>query len=89
MEAYAMERPVIGAAIGGIPELVREGETGVLYPSGNAEALAARLKEFDVKSDNDIIAMGKEARNWVEAEFAGVLYRDRIREVYKSLGVQC
>lgn len=89
MEAYALERPVIGAAIGGIPELIREGETGAVFPSGDAEALAARLREFSAKSDDEILAMGKAGRRWVEADFTAVRYRERLLDLYRSMGVVC
>ena len=37
LEAYATGKPVIGANIGGIPELIRDGETGALFKSGDVE----------------------------------------------------
>lgn len=89
MEAYALERPVIGAAIGGIPELIREGETGAVFPSGNAEMLAARLVEFSRKPDDEILAMGKAGRRWVEQDFTAVHYRERLLDLYRSMGVAC
>lgn len=89
MEAYALERPVIGAAIGGIPELIREGETGEVFPSGDAEALAARLVEFSRKPDDEILAMGKAGRRWVEQDFTAVRYRERLLDLYRSMGVAC
>ena len=39
MESQMYRTPVIGADIGGIPELIKHGETGLLYESGNTEAL--------------------------------------------------
>lgn len=39
MESQLYGTPVLGARIGGIPELIREGETGELFPSGDREAL--------------------------------------------------
>ena len=87
MEAYALERPLIGADIGGIPELVKVGETGVLFPSGDAEALAERLREFSALSDADILAMGKAGRRWVEQDFTAARYRERLVELYASMGV--
>ena len=44
MEASALARPVIGAKIGGIPELIREDETGFVFRAGNVDALAAVLE---------------------------------------------
>jgi glycosyltransferase involved in cell wall biosynthesis len=89
MEAYALERPVIGAAIGGIPELIRVGETGAVFPSGDAEALAARMTEFMQKADDDILSMGKAGRRWVEEDFTAVRYRERLIELYCGMGVRC
>jgi glycosyltransferase involved in cell wall biosynthesis len=88
MEAYALERPVIGADIGGIPELIRVGETGALFPSGNAEALAEQLRHFSALSDADILAMGKAGRAWAEQDFTAARYRERLLELYASMGVQ-
>jgi glycosyltransferase involved in cell wall biosynthesis len=44
MESFSRGTPVIAAKSGGIPELVREGETGFLFEAGNVEALAASLR---------------------------------------------
>jgi glycosyltransferase involved in cell wall biosynthesis len=42
-EAMACARPVIAARTGGLPEVVRDGETGFLAPPGDAAALAERI----------------------------------------------
>ncbi|HEX8692855.1 MAG TPA: glycosyltransferase family 4 protein [Longimicrobium sp.] len=44
VEAFAAGAPLVAARTGGIPELVRDGETGVLFPPGDARALAAALR---------------------------------------------
>ena len=41
LEALALERPVVAAPVGGIPEIVIDGETGVLTPAGDPDSLAA------------------------------------------------
>ena len=43
LEAMERSRPVIAAAIGGLGELVRDGETGLLVPPGEAEPLRAAI----------------------------------------------
>ena len=45
LEAYAAGVPVVASASGGIPEIVRDGETGFLVPPGNPVRLAARIRE--------------------------------------------
>lgn len=46
MEAMALRRPVLTTYVAGIPELVRPGEGGWLFPAGDVDALAAVLEEF-------------------------------------------
>jgi glycosyltransferase involved in cell wall biosynthesis len=87
MEAYALERPVIGAAIGGIPELVRAGETGALFASGNHLELAIRLGEFSAMTTTEILNMGKAGRAWMEREFTAAHYRQRLLDLYCEMGV--
>lgn len=43
LESLQVGTPVVGSDFGGIPELIREGETGYLFPVGNATALAERI----------------------------------------------
>ncbi len=85
LEGYASGRPVIGANIAGIPELVREGETGTLFPSGNVDALAGALERFGNLPDSRLAEMGKAGRRWVERDFNPTIYRDRLLELYGSL----
>lgn len=86
LESYALGRPVIGADIGGIPELVRP-DTGWLFPSGNQEALAGCLREVQAAAPATLSEMGYQARCWVEADFSSTRYFERTRELYGSLGV--
>ena len=46
MEAMALRRPVLTTFVAGIPELVRPGETGWLFPAGSVDELAAAMEDF-------------------------------------------
>ena len=85
MEAYALGRPVIGSAIGGIPELIREGETGSTVPPGEVELLASELARFAAQPDSKLRDMGLRGRAWMEADFSVEVYRDRIVDLYASM----
>jgi glycosyltransferase involved in cell wall biosynthesis len=88
LEAYAAGRPVIGAANAGIPELIREGETGALFPTGDVAALADVLARFAALPDGRIAAMGAAGRAWVEKDFSPSVYLQRQLDLYDSLGVR-
>lgn len=46
MESQMYGTPVLGANIGGIPELIQNGETGELFESGNREDLKAKIRKL-------------------------------------------
>jgi glycosyltransferase involved in cell wall biosynthesis len=46
LEAMSSQRPVVASNAGGIPDLVWEGKTGLLFESGSPESLANRLREI-------------------------------------------
>lgn len=88
LEAYALAKPVIGADIGGIPELIKEGETGFLFPSGSVEGLKAAIERMRDLSDGAVAEMGQRARGFVAERFTAELYRERMLDLYASLGVR-
>ena len=46
IESLMLGTPVLGARIGGIPELIRDGETGELFTSGDAQDLTAKIRDL-------------------------------------------
>ncbi|MFM1987073.1 MAG: hypothetical protein RJA99_30 [Pseudomonadota bacterium] len=87
LESFAMGKPVIGARIGGIPEMVRDGETGWLFESGRVDELAARMRTARDTPDAGIETMGRAARADVEARYARERYVESMRALYHDLGV--
>ena len=68
MEAMAAGLPVVSTAVGGVPELVREGETGLLVPSEDTGALAQAIQAL-VDNPARRQAMGVAARQHAVASF--------------------
>jgi len=68
MEAMAAGLPVVSTAVGGVPELVRAGETGLLVPSEDAGALAQAMQAL-VDDPARRQAMGAAARQHAVAHF--------------------
>lgn len=68
MEAMALGVPVVSTNVSGIPELIRNGENGLLVPAGDAEALAQALgRILREPALRERLAM--HARTTIEAEF--------------------
>lgn len=68
LEAMAWMRPVIATRAGGLPELVRDGETGFLVNNGHVRDLAAALKNYLIAPEK-AHATGLRARDRLERDF--------------------
>jgi len=87
LEAYALGKPVVGARIGGIPELLQQDVTGLGFESGDVASLSAAMRAIADKPDAAIEEMGRRARLWVETEFTAAMYKNRVDAIYRELGV--
>jgi glycosyltransferase involved in cell wall biosynthesis len=84
LEAQATGRPVVAFAGGGIPEVVRDGETGWLVRDRSPHALAARMREAMADPDR-ARAFGEAARRWVDAEHRIERMCSGYGEAYRAL----
>ncbi|MDD5363771.1 MAG: glycosyltransferase family 4 protein [Gallionellaceae bacterium] len=87
LEAYACGKPVIGARIGGIPEMVKPDATGLLFESGNVDELAVCLGRMATTPDEEVAEMGRVARQYVSTTFTSQRYLNDMLALYAELGV--
>ncbi len=84
LEAMALARPVVATAVGGIPEAVARGETGLLVPPNDPSALSAAI--LDLAADpSKRRAFGERGRRRVEERFTVDLMAQRTLEVYRRV----
>ena len=82
LEAMERARPVIASAVGGLPEIVAHGETGLVVPSADADALAGAIVALagDLPQAS---AMGVAGRERALTKFTPEQSAARIEELYK------
>ena len=83
-EALAIETPVVGTDLEGIPELVVDGETGLLVPPRNPEALAQAILRM-LENPTRAKAMARAGRKRVEAQFSTAVKVRRTEALYERL----
>ncbi len=84
LEAFSRTRPVIGSNIGGIPELVEHGKTGILCESGNSSYLASEISK--VIADPDLTSsLGNTAYQTLKHNWPSERHYARLMGVYQSL----
>ena len=84
IEAMAAGLPVVASAVGGVPELVVDGETGILVPPRDPEALAAALAAL-VTDRERCRTMGAAARARAETTFDLAAFQHAHVEAYERL----
>ena len=65
MEAMSLGRPVLTTLVAGIPELVRAGESGWLFPAGDVDEIAAAIESCLLATPEELGGMGRRARERV------------------------
>jgi colanic acid/amylovoran biosynthesis glycosyltransferase len=83
LEAMALGTPCVATGVTGIPELVRDGETGLCVPEGDPDALAQALGRM--LDDKPLRArVSRAGRALVEREFDRTINAARLREVFDA-----
>lgn len=84
LEAMSTAKPVFASAIGGLKEIIRHGETGFLFPAGDADALANLLEEA-MNRPETLTEMGQRARAYVLEHHSLPVWFRRIQAVYREV----
>jgi glycosyltransferase involved in cell wall biosynthesis len=84
IDAFLAGVPVVASDVGGVPELVRDGETGLLVPPGDPAALAAALGRM--LADDDLRRRcAEKARLLAGDEFCVPRMADRYESLYRTI----
>ena len=87
LESFIRGKPVIGARIGGIPEMIDDGVNGYLFEPGNPEDLKRKIEVILGLNGDRLMEMGRAARSKVEREYSARSHYERLMQAYgKALG---
>lgn len=82
IEAYSVGTPVIGARIGGIPEIVVDGQTGFRFESGNVEDLCRIILQADSLDSNAYTALSRGTIDFANQNLSKESYWKKLIEFY-------
>jgi len=82
LESFSLGKAVVGSRIGSIPELVKHGETGMLFEPGDSDDLAKKMM-WMLSHSNQCEKMGEKARKLVEAQYNAELHYKRVMQVFR------
>ena len=77
--------PVIGASIGGIPEMVEDGVNGYLFTSGSYSELQSALEKIISLPDSRIADLGAAGREKAERSFSPARHYQMLFNIYEEL----
>jgi glycosyltransferase involved in cell wall biosynthesis len=83
LEAMDAARPVVATRVGGLPEVVEEGRTGLLVDPASPAALAAGLRDVLERPDLGR-SLGEAGRRRVEAHFRAATMARRVESIYEE-----
>ena len=67
-----------------MPELISDGENGLLFEAGNVEDLVSKIEDMEARNKDEIIEIGRNRRMLLEKRNSKEKYIEEIEEIYKS-----
>jgi glycosyltransferase involved in cell wall biosynthesis len=83
-EAGLLGRPVIASRLGGLPEVIEDGKTGLLVPEENPAALAETIKQL-LNDPERVERMGQSAHKRIQAQFTLSRYVEAFDKLYQQI----
>ena len=84
LEAMACRKPVVSTPVGAVPQIIKDGQTGFLAHSIDANALSQALVRF-LENKPNILMITEQAFQLIENEFGAEVRAKKIVNVYRSL----
>jgi glycosyltransferase involved in cell wall biosynthesis len=84
VEALSCATPVVATYAGGVPEVVKDGENGILVPVNNHLALAKAIQHL-LDNKNERISMGQMGRRYVVENFSLEHNTKRLSSIYEKM----
>jgi glycosyltransferase involved in cell wall biosynthesis len=84
LEAFCAGVPVVGTAVGGIPEVVEDGLSGYLVPPGDPQTLASRIVAA-LSSEDRRRSMGEHGRKRIANDFTFPKMATQYRQLFEEL----
>jgi glycosyltransferase involved in cell wall biosynthesis len=85
LEAFSAGVPVVAFPVGGIPEVIADGETGFLVPEKTSGALAGRMREIMLLGHAPLRIISANARRAWERLYTVENYRKNVTELMERL----
>ena len=84
VEGYSLGKPVIGSSVGGIPELIPDGQTGFQFAMADVAQLTEAVRKASLLSDDAYIRMSENAWHFAREHFGEETHYDKLMEIYRS-----
>lgn len=84
LEAQALGVPVVANRVGGVPEVINDGKTGILIPAKQPGVLAETIINL-LRDNSNREKMRREAQDWVGQKFSAATMVNQIDNLYRGL----